>query len=254
MKIKKIENLQEYFRLFDIDKFINSVKIIPEAWSQTKTGDDDTWGVSLIRSNNEFDPYFVISYFLNHPKLGELWRESAYTPGSEEKKRIEKRGMIKEWEIAKRVQKEMHLNILQNYSPDDHYSALEKISQLLDKEILLVERIYSYDKIDSIAISPYVSGHCSAFGLHTRDQEKIFLGPLNNDDVLRIVMKGLFEEIVFTIFFKTLRLESTKEYEYLRSDDFSYVKMNGKLLGLKLRETDLLDKIEIERNIGNKTQ
>jgi hypothetical protein len=258
--IKKIENISLYMQEFNILSFVDSINIFPSAWSNSRTGRDDSWGVNLIYSNTiKADGYLLLNNLITHKELGESWEITAYSSGSSMiKSFIEQGGMYREWAKAKKIKGEMAYKILNGYNKCEHESILNTINDLSEIELQYLNEIYK-SKISKLHYNQNKNSF-SAFKTFSSDfsfEERPIINILIKKLILRdlqIIVESDGEEkdaytgIDFLNYYKKTKVkienthnltdweltwlkeiiaEEVTEIEYLRN--YPYVTFNGKI-------------------------
>ncbi|KAA9340110.1 hypothetical protein [Adhaeribacter soli] len=194
--------MEEYMQAFDIYTFIDSIKVVPYAWNQSRVGKDDYWGVNIGFENKIIeDPYFIINRSLSHPKLGQVWRDSGYTSGSRQEEQIKKDGMKDEWKIAEEVEKEIRNNLLNSYCRNEHKQVLETFSKLNEKE-LKTYHFFIFRGITNFIIVPDISRCAGCSNSHIIDEG------FDIESIIGLVQKDFLQEIIFNLFLKDEKKES----------------------------------------------
>ena len=190
----KIEDLEGYFKDFNISRFIETILIKPSAWNRSKIGGDDSWGVDLIFNESFYaDPYFWLNDLLWHSDLKKLWEESAYTSGTEQQIIIEKGGMVMEKEYANKVQEEIRQKVLSNYQVDDHYECLKIINNLSDVARNELSKVYFENEIEGI-IFLTAAGKCM-----TQPFKSWSSYDLVKEGIVELVKNDFFKNIWFEV-------------------------------------------------------
>lgn len=193
--LQKIENLDKYLSEFDIKIYAEGIKVYPVAWSQSRPGRDDYWGVDLRLSTGEFvEPFLWYFGYLSHEKLGRLWRDSAYTSGSSEKNALERTGMIKEWGQAKKIEGEIKYNVLYNYDKYRHIEFLEKFNYISDSSLKTLSQIRHIDNLHSIYLNPPTK---RCVGL--TKSNSLIVDKLNIESIIELVKIDFLENLIFDV-------------------------------------------------------
>lgn len=143
-RLRKIENIDEYLKAFNVLEFVKSIKITPRTWFRSRPGKDDWWGINLELENNidDFDPYILVCHntFINK-RLVSVRSESGWASGRTVAKEMEENGMHIEWAKAILNYAEIAHEILSNYNSRLHKYTLESIKNLSDECIELVSKL-----------------------------------------------------------------------------------------------------------------
>lgn len=206
--LNRTENIDTYLRKFNLNEFINTIKIIPKLHYQYRVGKDDFIWVTLDFDESFIaDAYFLLSGNIFHKELGELWSEIGT---NDYRKHIESSGMKKEWDSAKKVQNEISRNIINSYSINEHRRILTLINELSEIERSELSRLYHSDAIHHLVF--YTSNNrciaCTESNVIYRDNFE-----LASDAIFGLVNKNLLQNLQFQIDYSKLLTHSEfKQY------------------------------------------
>lgn len=135
--IRKIDNLEEYFKNFDLHTFVNRIKITPVPYHQNNIGKDDKWGCNYVFEELlESDSYFTLVNKIELSNNG--WSESGYTSGQKQEKEILV-NIQSEYDTCLQLEKEVRYKVIERYDRNEHLEFLKLVNSLTTEELSLIK-------------------------------------------------------------------------------------------------------------------
>lgn len=199
----RIKNLEEYITSFDINIFVNSIKINLSTFHHSRVRRDDCWGVNyFFESLPKLDPYFRLINKVELPNIG--WFDYGYTSGYQKEQEILK-NIEQELTICKSYETKVKNIVLDRYDKQKHYDTLQEINLLHDEELSELQNLSINGKITAIRV------------IETGNVQLYSLSNSNSGSLIPIsILINLLKKGIIANYFKQIFSDSENEVRYVK--------------------------------------